>query len=105
MLHHRRCLVWTPMLLGSDINLTMTLFAEAFPGLQATAVNGNEGQAFRDVLLDVLQADDTDGDLTNGVSTPRVSWRLSLIHGITLLITRNFCTTICSVRPMHRRST
>ncbi|MBK6542677.1 MAG: hypothetical protein IPG10_15630 [Flavobacteriales bacterium] len=75
----------THMLLGSDINLTMTLFAEAFPGLQATAVNGNEGQAFRDVLLDVLQADDTDGDLTNG--TPNASGIVEAfaIHGITLL--------------------
>ncbi|MBK7941215.1 MAG: T9SS type A sorting domain-containing protein [Flavobacteriales bacterium] len=62
-----------------------TLCVEAFPGLQANTVNGNEGQAFRDVLLDVLQADDTDGDITNGTPNAGAIVEAFALHGITLL--------------------
>ena len=75
----------TYILLGSDINAMMTLFAEAYPGLQADTPNGNEGVAFRDVLLDVLQADDDDGDLTNGTPNASAIVEAFAIHGITLL--------------------
>lgn len=75
----------TYLLLGNDLNTTMSLFVAAFPGLQAYTPNGNEGQAYRDVLLDVLQADDDDGDITNG--TPHVLQIIEgfALHGITLL--------------------
>jgi len=71
--------------LGSDMNATMALFADAYYGLQAQTANGNEGQAFRDVLLDVLQADDNDNDITNG--TPNIIEICDAFgkHGITLI--------------------
>ncbi|MCC6601508.1 MAG: T9SS type A sorting domain-containing protein [Crocinitomicaceae bacterium] len=75
----------THLLMGNDWNITMPLFAETYAGMQAIALNGNEGQAFTDVLIDLLQADDNDGNLTNG--TPHSSEIIEgfYIHGITLL--------------------
>ncbi|HNU56434.1 MAG TPA: M36 family metallopeptidase [Flavobacteriales bacterium] len=35
--------------LGQDMLLTLDLFAQAYPGLQANTFNGNEGQAYRDM--------------------------------------------------------
>ncbi len=75
----------TYVLLGNDMGLTTALFAEAFPGLQADVPNGQEGQAFRDVLVDVLQADDTDGDLTNGTPNGIAIGQAFALHGITLI--------------------
>ena len=75
----------TYLLLGNDMALTEALFAEAYPGLQASVPNGQEGQAFRDVLLDVLQADDTDGDLTNGTPNGMAIVEGFALHGITLI--------------------
>lgn len=80
----------TYRLLGWDMPLTLQLFADAYPGLQATATNGQEGQAFRDVLLDVLQADDDDGDLTNGTPHGEAIAEAFAIHGITLLSNAQF---------------
>ncbi len=81
------CGAWwdTYVLLGNDMDLTLELFALAFPGLQANTFNGNEGQAFRDVLLDVLQADDDDGDITNGTPNGAAIVEAFGIHGITLI--------------------
>ncbi|MBX2973641.1 MAG: hypothetical protein KF797_11095 [Flavobacteriales bacterium] len=75
----------TYRLLGNDMGLTLDLFAHAYPGLQAHTFNGNEGQAFRDVLLDVLQADDTDGDITNGTTHGAAIVEAFALHGITLI--------------------
>lgn len=75
----------TYLLLGNDMTLTEQLFAEAYPGLQASVPNGQEGQAYRDVLLDVLQADDTDGDLTNGTPNGLAIVEAFALHGITLI--------------------
>lgn len=75
----------TYVLLGNDMPLTMALFAEAFPGLQAQVANGNEGVAFRDVLIDVLQADDDDGNLINGTPHGAAIGEAFRLHGITLL--------------------
>jgi Secretion system C-terminal sorting domain/Fungalysin/Thermolysin Propeptide Motif/Thermolysin metallopeptidase, catalytic domain len=80
----------TYRLLDWNMPLTLQLFAEAYPGLQATAVGGQEGQAFRDVLLDVLQADDTDGDLSNGTPNGTAIVEAFAIHGITLLSNAQF---------------
>ena len=75
----------TYVLLGNDMVHTMTLFADAYPGLQATAADGNEGVAFRDVLLDVLAADDDDADITNGTPNGNAIVEAFAIHGITLI--------------------
>ena len=80
------CGAWydTHLLMGGDWDQTLTLFVDAYPGLQATVPNGQEGQAYTDVLLDVLQADDDDDDLSNG--TPNAAFILEGfdMHGITL---------------------
>jgi len=77
---------WTTHnLLGADWNLTMSLFTDAYSGLQAFTFNGNEGVAFTDVLIDVLQADDNDGDITNGTPNGDAIILGFYTHGITLL--------------------
>ncbi len=75
----------TYLQLGNDMEHTMQLFAEAYPGVQAVAPDGQEGQAFRDVLIDVLQADDDDGNLINGTPNGIAISEAFRIHGITLL--------------------
>ncbi len=81
------CGAWwdTHLLLNNDMDHMMQLFADAFPGLQATAFDGMEGQAFRDVLIDALQADDDDGDITNGTPNGLAIVEGFAIHGITLI--------------------
>lgn len=74
----------THLLLGGNWDETLQLFVDAFPGLQATATNGDEGQAFTDVLLDALQADDDDGDLMNGTPNAAAIIEGFDIHGISL---------------------
>lgn len=80
------CGAWydTHLLLGGDWDVTMDLFVDAYAGLQATAQNGNEGQAFTDVLIDALQADDDDGDLSNGTPNDLLIVEGFDMHGITL---------------------
>ena len=80
------CGAWydTHLLLGGDWDVTMPLFVDAFPGLQATVVNGFEGIAFTDVLLDALQADDDDDDLLNGTPNAAAIIEGFDIHGISL---------------------
>lgn len=63
----------------------MPLFVEAYSGLQAEASNGNEGEAYTDVLIDLLQADDNDGDITNGTPHGNEIVQGFYIHGITLI--------------------
>ena len=74
----------THLLMGGDWDNTLELFVDAYPGLQATAVNGDEGQAYTDVLLDALQADDDDGDLMNGTPNAAAIIEGFDIHGISL---------------------
>jgi hypothetical protein len=74
----------THLLMGGDWDETLSLFVDAYPGLQATAADGDEGQAFTDVLLDVLQADDDDDDLLNGTPNAIDIIEGFSIHGITL---------------------
>jgi len=80
------CGAWydTHLLMGGDWNTTMALFVDAYAGLQATTPNGSEGQAFTDVLLDVLQADDDDGDLSNGTPNDLAIVEGFDIHGISV---------------------
>ncbi len=72
-------------LMGANWPLTMSLFLEAYNGLQAMNTNGNEGVAYTDVLIDALQADDDDGDITNGTPNGNAIVEGFYIHGITLL--------------------
>lgn len=78
------CGAWydTHLLMGGDWDQTLTLFVDAFPGLQATVQNGDEGQAYTDVLIDALQADDDDGDLTNGTPNGAAIIEGFAMHGI-----------------------
>ncbi len=75
----------THLLLGSDWNVTMPIFLGAYSGLQAEAADGNEGEAFTDILLDALLADDNDGDLTNGTPHGNEIVQGFYLHGITLI--------------------
>lgn len=79
----------THLLAGSDWDWTTQLFVDAYAGLQATEFNGNEGVAYRDVLLDALQEDDDDGDLLNGTPNGIAIVEGFAIHGITLLASAN----------------
>ncbi|MDG1781039.1 MAG: T9SS type A sorting domain-containing protein [Flavobacteriales bacterium] len=80
------CGAWwdSHVLMGGDWNVTMELFIETYDGLQATAQNGAEGNAYTNVLLDLLQADDDDGDLNNGTPNGIAIIEGFDIHGITL---------------------
>lgn len=71
--------------LGNDMPAMMNLFALCYPGGQATNGNGNEGQAFTEVLLDCLLADDTDADISNGTPNDAAIVDAFRIHGITLI--------------------
>lgn len=75
----------THLLLGGDWNLTMPIFLGAYSGLQAEAADGSEGQAYTDVLIDALMADDNDGDITNGTPNGNAIVQGFYMHGITLI--------------------
>ncbi|MFM9985727.1 MAG: T9SS type A sorting domain-containing protein [Flavobacteriales bacterium] len=75
----------THLLLGGNWNTTLALFIEAYAGMQAEANNGNEGEAYTDVLIDALQADDDDGDISNGTPNGNAIAEGFDIHGITLI--------------------
>ncbi|MEO0405078.1 MAG: hypothetical protein AAF193_09420, partial [Bacteroidota bacterium] len=81
------CGAWyeTHLLMGENWDQTMEIFIGAYDGLQATAMNGNEGSAYGDVLLDALQADDDDADITNGTPNGGAIVEGFATHGITLL--------------------
>ncbi|MDA8695324.1 hypothetical protein N9L83_00070 [Flavobacteriales bacterium] len=80
------CGAWydTHLLLGGDWNQSMTLFTDIFDGQQATTPNGNEGEAFVEVLLDALQADDDNADLSDGTPNGAAILEGFGMHGITL---------------------
>lgn len=80
------CGAWydTHLLMGGEWDNTLDLFVSVFPGLQAQAQNGNEGEAFVEVLLDVLQADDDDEDLSNGTPNGAAILEGFAMHGISL---------------------
>ncbi|PCH92886.1 MAG: hypothetical protein COB85_07715, partial [Bacteroidetes bacterium] len=76
---------WDLYLLMGNMDTVMYLFSEAYYGVQAVLANGNEGQAFRDVLLDVLQADDDDANINNGTPNGTEICQAFGQHGITLV--------------------
>lgn len=67
----------------------MEILAESMYGL-AMSPNGQEGKLYTDILIDALQADDNDNDLTNG--TPNMTSLINsfAFHGIKLLNNVNF---------------
>jgi len=69
------------LLMGANWSVTMPLFVEAYAGLQAATFDGNEGEAYTDVLIDLLQADDNDGDLSNGTPNGNAIVEGFYIHG------------------------
>ncbi len=75
----------THVLLGNDWAVTMPIFLGAYAGLQAETADGNEGEAYTDVLLDALLADDDDGNLTNGTPHGYQIIQGFYLHGITLI--------------------
>lgn len=75
----------THLLMGADWAVTDDLFVQTYAGLQATSFNGAEGSAYVDVLIDVLQADDDDDNITNGTPNGDAIIEGFAIHGITLL--------------------
>lgn len=81
------CGAWwdTHLLMGGNINTIMPLWVDAYAGLQAATPNGNEGTAFTNVLIDVLQADDNDGDITNGTPNGAAIVDGFKMHGIYLI--------------------
>ena len=83
--------------MGGDWDATLELFVDAYPGLQATAVNGDEGQAYTDVLLDALQADDDDADLMNGTLTQQKSLKASTFMVLHSLVMLNLTTWLKSL--------
>ena len=80
------CGAWydTHLLMGADWSQTMALFVDIYPGLHAETQNGNEGEAFVEILLDLLQADDDDDDLSNGTPNGDAILEGFAIHGISL---------------------
>lgn len=80
------CGAWydTHVLMGADWDATMGLFVAAFPGLQAQSANGNEGEVYVDILLDVLQADDDNDDLSDGTPNGAAILEGFATHGISL---------------------
>jgi len=74
---------------GSNMSQMMDLFVLAYPGLQATTFNGNEGLAYTDVLIDALQADDDDANLLNGTPNGQDIVDAFALHGITLISNAN----------------
>ncbi len=75
----------THLLMGADWNTTIPLFVETYAGLQAMAADGNEGQAYTDVLIDLLLTDDEDGDITNGTPNGNAIVQGFYMHGISLI--------------------
>ena len=77
----------TYLLLEEDRELIMSLFKGAYPGVQATASNGNEGEAYLNVLIDALEFDDDDANLLNGTPNGDAISEGFALHGITFLAT------------------
>lgn len=75
--------------LGNDMAATSALFIESHNGL-AMAPDGQEGRLYRDILLDVLLADDTDANILNGTPNDNAIITAFARHGITLLANATF---------------
>lgn len=70
--------------MSDAVDTMANIFAESHFGL-ANGADGTEGEVYYDILIDALEADDTDGDITNG--TPHFNDLVNAFdkHGIRLL--------------------
>ncbi len=75
---------WDTYQYWGSLDSVSALFGESLYGL-ANGPNGSEGEVYFDVLIDALQYDDTDNDITNG--TPHFNFIVQGFadHGIYLL--------------------
>jgi len=83
----------TYLLMGEDRDMIMDLFVGCYYGLQATLAEGNEGQAFLNVLIDALEYDDDDANILNGTPNGDDIAEGFAIHGITFLATAELSHT------------
>lgn len=84
--------------LGNDMTTMSALFIESHNGL-ATAPDGQEGRLYRDILLDVLLADDSDGNVLNGTPNDSAIIAAFARHGITLLTNATFFHNPLDLEP------
>ena len=75
---------WDTYLNLGSMNQMIDLFKYTFDGAP-DGPNGNEGEIYTDVLIEVLYADDNDADLTNGTPNDLAIIDAFALHGITLI--------------------
>ncbi|MBL7924552.1 MAG: M36 family metallopeptidase [Bacteroidia bacterium] len=79
---------WSTSLLLGSLPLMTDIFTESHYGL-ANGPDGAEGQVYTDILIDALQADDNDANLSNGTPNAGPISQAFALHGITLLSNAN----------------
>ena len=75
---------WDTYLNLGNMQQTINLFKYLYDN-GPDGANGNEGVIFTDVLLEVLYADDNDGNLANGTPNDNAIVSAFALHGITLI--------------------
>lgn len=79
---------WDLYLLLGNMQQIINLFKETFDsGIDGP--NGNEGSIYTDILIEVLYADDNDGNLANGTPNDLSIIQAFATHGITLISNAN----------------
>ena len=74
--------------LNNNMQQVIDLFKETFDsGIDGP--NGNEGSIYTDILIEVLYADDNDGNLSNGTPNDLAIIQAFALHGITLISNAN----------------
>ncbi len=94
---------------GGDLTTMTELWTETFNGI-VDGANGNEGEVYRDVLLEALMADDDNGDLADGTPNDDAITSAFCEHGITLignisLDHNEFETPIAALAPISIEAT
>ena len=75
---------WSTALNMGSTSAMANLFTASLAGL-ANGPDGSEGQVYTDILIDALEADDNDADLTNGTPNSAAIVPAFAAHGITLV--------------------
>ena len=75
---------WDTYLNLGSMNQMIDLFKYTYDS-GVDGPNGNEGEIYSDILIEVLYADDNDGDLTNGTPNDLAIVEAFALHGITLI--------------------
>lgn len=75
---------WSTALNMGSTSAMANLFTASLAGL-ANGPDGSEGQVYTDILIDALEADDNDADLTNGTPNSAAIVPAFALHGITLV--------------------